>query len=339
MIKRYFVIPVALVFMCVQCTEEVQDSCVVNVIPQPVKFTKAAGCFTFSSRNIIWVQTGNEEQQVVADYFKEMVEVPTGLHFEISTYEGSVPPRRGIVFLQKDDPGYRLEGYRLNVMKNRVLISASEGNGLFYGVQSLRQLMPPGIESASVVEGINWTIPVLDITDYPRFPWRGMHLDVSRHFFPKEFIKRYIDMIAFHKMNVFHWHLVDDQGWRIEIKKYPKLTEIGAWRVEREGKAWNDRTPQQPGEKTAYGGFFTQEDIKEIVAYASDRYVTIVPEIEMPAHTTAALAAYPEFSCTGGPFKVPPGGVWPITDIFCAGKESTFTFLEDVLLEVMGLFR
>ncbi|MFN2314818.1 MAG: beta-N-acetylhexosaminidase, partial [Bacteroidales bacterium] len=199
-------------------------------------------------------------------------------------------------------------------------------------------LLPPQIESSTLASDVKWTMPCVTITDYPRFEWRGMHLDVSRHFFEVEFIKQYIDILAMHKLNVFHWHLVDDQGWRIEIKKYPRLTEVGAWRVDREDRPWNAREPQQAGEKATYGGFYTQEEIKEIVAYATERYITVVPEIEMPAHVGSALAAYPEYSCSGGPFTVPPGSVWPITDIYCAGKEETFTFLEDVLTEVMGLF-
>jgi hexosaminidase len=163
-------------------------------------------------------------------------------------------------------------------------------------------------------------------------------LDVSRHFLPKEFIYDFIDHLAMHKLNTFHWHLVDDQGWRIEIKKYPKLTDIGAWRVDREDLHWNAREDRKPDEKATYGGFYTQKEIRDIVAYAQSRYVTIVPEIEMPGHTTAALAAYPQYSCTGGPFTVLPGGVWPITDIFCAGKDETFDFLEDILTEVLDLF-
>jgi len=205
-------------------------------------------------------------------------------------------------------------------------------------VQTVRQLLPAAIENSSAVKGTKWSIPCVTVTDYPRFAWRGMHLDVSRHFFDVAFIKRYIDLLAMHKMNVFHWHLVDDQGWRIEIKKYPHLTEVGAWRVDREDKPWNSRMPQQPGEKATYGGFYTQEEIKEVVAYAAERHINVVPEIEMPAHVGSAMAAYPEYSCTGGPFTVPPGGVWPITDIYCAGKEETFSFLEDVLTEVMELF-
>jgi hexosaminidase len=163
-------------------------------------------------------------------------------------------------------------------------------------------------------------------------------LDVSRHFFSKVEVLRMIDNLSFHKINTFHLHLTDDQGWRIEIKKYPKLTEVGAWRVDREDKPWNSRPKQVSVEKASYGGFYTQADIKEMVAYAQSRFVTIVPEIEMPAHVTAALAAYPQYSCTGGPFTVLPGGVWPITDIYCAGNDSTFQFIEDVLSEVIDLF-
>ena len=178
----------------------------------------------------------------------------------------------------------------------------------------------------------------MSIEDRPRFGWRGGMLDCSRHFFPKDFVKRWIDILAMHKLNVFHWHLTDDQGWRIEIKKYPRLTEVGAWRVDREDQHWNARDPQKPGEAATYGGFYTQEDIREIVAYAASRYITVVPEIEMPGHAKAALTAYPELSCTGGPFTVPPGGYWPITDVFCPGNDGTFTFLENVLAEVVALF-
>jgi hexosaminidase len=161
---------------------------------------------------------------------------------------------------------------------------------------------------------------------------------VSRHFFPPSFIRRLIDILALHKMNVFHWHLTDDQGWRIEIRKYPKLTAIGSWRADREGIDWNLCQPQREGEPATYGGFYTQDEIREIVRYAAERNVTVVPEIEMPAHTTAALAAYPQYSCTGGPFHVTTGALWPITDIFCAGNDSTFEFLENILTEVFDLF-
>ena len=163
-------------------------------------------------------------------------------------------------------------------------LTAGTPAALFRGIQTLRQLLPAEIDCDTVMNGTVWKMPCVTVKDYPRFAWRGMHLDVSRHFLDTEFVKRYIDIIAMHKMNVFHWHLVDDQGWRIEIKKYPLLTEVGAWRVDREDRPWNDRRPQQTGEKATYGGFYTQEEIREIVAYAAERYITVVPEIEMPAH-------------------------------------------------------
>ena len=163
-------------------------------------------------------------------------------------------------------------------------------------------------------------------------------LDVARHFFQKEDVFRLIDHLALHKINTLQLHLVDDQGWRIEIKKYPKLTEVGAWRVDHEATPWNEREKQEPGEKATYGGFYTQEDIKGIVDYAQKRFITIVPEIEMPTHVTSALAAYPQFSCTGGPFTVPSGGLRSDPDIYCAGNDSTFLFLQDVLSEIIDLF-
>ncbi len=202
----------------------------------------------------------------------------------------------------------------------------------------MRQLLPPALERNGLVPGDSfaWTMPAVSISDYPRFEYRGMHLDVARHFFPVDFVKRYIDLLTLYKMNRFHWHLTEDQGWRIEIKKYPKLTEIGGFRSETLIGHYSNQPHQFDGQR--YGGFYTQDEIRDIVAYAKSRFVTIVPEIEMPGHTTAALAAYPRYSCTGGPFTVLPGGVWPITDIFCAGKDETFDFLQDILTEVMELF-
>jgi len=236
------------------------------------------------------------------------------------------------------DPSLGDEGYSVIITDNRVMIGANGGGGMLYGIETFMQLLSPEAYSSSTVRKDEWVVPTGVIRDSPRFAWRGMHLDVSRHFFPAEFIYRYIDMLAMHKFNVFHWHLVDDQGWRVEIKRWPRLTEVGAWRVDREDKHWNAREPQGEGDRATYGGYYSQEEIRDIVAYAAERRITIVPEIEMPAHVTCALAAYPQFSCTGGPFTVPPGGVWPITDIYCAGNDSTFIFLEEVLTEVMDLF-
>jgi N-acetyl-beta-hexosaminidase len=163
-------------------------------------------------------------------------------------------------------------------------------------------------------------------------------LDVSRHFHPKEYVLQLIDYLAMHKMNIFHWHLTDDQGWRVEIKSYPRLTEVGAWRVDRGETPWTLREQQQDSETASYGGFYTQDDIREVIAYAQSRYITIIPEIEMPGHCLAALASYPQYSCSGGPFKVPPGSVWPIKDVYCPGNDETFAFLEGILGEVADLF-
>ena len=236
------------------------------------------------------------------------------------------------------------EGYTLTVNPKEIIIKASGYNGALYALQTLRQLLPKEFESTTPVK-TDWVVPAVTITDAPQYAWRGLMLDVSRHFFPKEYILKTLDRMAMLKLNTFHFHLVDNEGWRIEIKKYPKLTKIGAWRVDQEDKLWNERTPNSANAfanpATApkkYGGFYTQEDIKEIVAYASARGITVIPEIEMPAHAMSAIAAYPELSCHKRPIGVPSGAVWPITDIYCAGQEETFTFLEDVLTEVMELF-
>jgi hexosaminidase len=227
------------------------------------------------------------------------------------------------------DTTNKAEGYKLTVDDSGISILAKDGAGLFYGIQSLIQL----------VGAYGTQMPVMTIVDYPRFQYRGMHLDVGRHMFPTEFIKKYIDLLAFHKMNRFHWHLTEDQGWRIEIKKYPKLQEVAAFRNETViGHARTaDRNNKKNFDGKRYGGFYTQDEIRDIVKYAEARYVTIVPEIEMPGHALAALSAYPNLGCTGGPYTA--ATTWGVfDDVFCAGKDETFTFLEGVLDEVLELF-
>ena len=236
------------------------------------------------------------------------------------------------------------EGYTLAVTPQQISIKAADYNGALYALQTLRQLLPNEVESSELVKR-DWLVPAVTITDAPQYQWRGLMLDVSRHFFPKEYILKTLDRMAMLKLNTFHFHLVDNEGWRIEIKKYPKLTEVGAWRVDQEDKLWDERIPN-PANAFAnpatapkkYGGFYTQEDIKEIVAYATARGITVIPEIEMPAHAMSAIAAYPELSCHKRPIGVPSGAVWPITDIYCAGQEETFDFIEEVLTEVLALF-
>ena len=245
---------------------------------------------------------------------------------------------QGDIFLSAGDsqPGLGGESYELTVNPGEIRIQAAAPAGVFYGVQTLLQLLPPGIFATGRVAGVAWQIPAVRIADQPRFPWRGFMLDVSRHFYDKQQIKQTLDFMAWHKLNVFHWHLVDDHGWRIEIKKYPKLTQIGAWRNSIGFElATNESTAYGPDGR--YGGFYTQDDIREIVAYAQARHITIVPEIEMPGHSTAALAAYPELSCTGGPFSMDlDAGIFK--GIYCPGNGQTFKFLEDVLTEVFQLF-
>lgn len=214
----------------------------------------------------------------------------------------------------------------LTVKADRVTLNGQTENGVFYGIQTLRKSIPAETKATSIL------LPAGSIQDEPRFSYRGMHLDVGRHFFPIEFVKKYIDLLALHNMNTFHWHLTEDQGWRIEIKKYPKLTEIGAWR---------DRTVigrnTEEYDNTRYGGFYTQEQAKEIVKYAGERYITVIPEVDLPGHMLAALAAYPEMGCTGGPYEVcPHWGVFE--DVLCIGNEKSMQFLEDVMAEIIDIF-
>ena len=298
-----------------------------SIIPKPASIECGHGVFTMDANTTIRVVGWDRSLARSARIMAERLRVVSG--FPLPVRRGTGSEKNAVVLaLEPWSTALGDEGYEMIVAPERIRVTARSARGAFYALQTLAQMIPMGTT----------TIPSVLITDFPRFPWRGMHLDVSRHFFPKEFIKTYIDMLAMHKMNTFHWHLVDDQGWRIEIKKYPRLTEIGAWRVDRENEDWDQRAPQQPGEQATYGGFYTQDDVREIVRYAAERHVTIVPEIEMPAHCRSALAAYPELSCTGGPFTVLPGGYWPNSDIYCAGNEATFVFLEDVLEEILRLF-
>nr|MBA3726488.1 beta-N-acetylhexosaminidase [Armatimonadota bacterium] len=230
-------------------------------------------------------------------------------------------------------------GYTLKVTDKSVSVTYGDRAGAFYAVQTLRQLLPPQIESARRIPA-NWEIPAVEIKDWPRFPWRGMHLDVSRHFFKVGYIKKFIDYLAMHKMNTFHWHLVDDGGWRQESKRFPKLTEVGAWRADTgeiwPGGAWNMGDLEFPGKGTGkklYGGFYTQKDIRDIVKYAKERHVTVVPEIEMPGHALPALVAYPKLGCQ----NTAAAGL-PRTNVFCVGNDKTLAFLEDILDETIGLF-
>lgn len=309
----------------------------ISVIPKPNFLQQLDDSFLLTDKTAIVYN--DLSLQPIAEYIAGWIQKRTGFRLSVLTEDLDFKPENAIILaLDSTAMANTNEGYRLEINPETIKITAQNNQAIFYGFQTLRQILPFEYKTNSADHSPLWNIPCLVIEDSPRYAWRGMMLDVSRHFFPKAFILEFIDYLAMYKLNTFHWHLVDDQGWRIEIKKYPRLTEIGAWRVDREDRHWNDRPAQEPGEKATYGGYYTQQDIKEIVAYAQSRYVTIVPEIEMPGHTVAALSAYPQYSCSGGPFTVLPGGYWPISDIYCAGNDSTYLFLEDILTEVMELF-
>ncbi|WP_346239541.1 beta-N-acetylhexosaminidase [Niabella insulamsoli] len=309
----------------------------VNIIPKPTSVVEKTGSFTISKKTPIIAKSKDEVKS--ANFLNDYLKQCYGYSLPVKS-SGS----KGIIIVAGNTGN---DGYTLNADKKSVVIKGSTAPGAFYGVQTLIQLLPTQKSSALIV-------PAVSITDAPTVAYRGLMLDVGRHFFPVDFVKRYIDYIALHKMNYFHWHLTEDQGWRIEIKKYPKLTEVGAWR----NGTIIGRFPGTGNTNEKYGGFYTQEQVKEIVKYAADRFITVVPEIEMPGHGSAAIAAYPYLSCfpekptydyfirdnrdeywagdLAGKQVMQSWGVYD--DIFCAGKETTFQFLQDVLDEVLPLF-
>jgi hexosaminidase len=306
----------------------------IAVIPQPVKVTPRTGRFTITSKTVVWSDAASAS---IAEQFARYVEPATGFTLRVRT--GGEPPPGSIAF-RRDRTLARLgsEGYSLDVQPTRVVARAPELAGLFYAVQTMRQLLPPEIFRDAPLGGISrmsWTMPAVAIDDYPRFAWRGAHLDVGRHFMPKEFVKKYIDLLALHKLNTFHWHLTEDQGWRLEIKQYPKLTEIGAWRKETVvGRPRGQDQATYDGKR--HGGYYTQDDAREIVAYAKARFINVVPEIEMPGHAVAAIAAYPELGITGQPIDVATH--WGVFSDILNAKPSTIQFMQNVLTEVMAIF-
>jgi hexosaminidase len=303
-----------------------------QVIPQPVKVTPRPGEFVITARTAIWT---DRESAPVGRQLARYLEPATGYTLRVVT--GGTVPARAVVLRRDATLMKRLggEGYVLDVKPASIVARAAGNAGLFYAVQTLRQLLPAEIFREAAVEAMRWRIPALAIEDRPRFAWRGGHLDVARHFMPKEFVKKYIDLLALHKFNVFHWHLTEDQGWRLEIEQYPRLTEVGAWR--KETLIGGNRKAGEPlYDGKRHGGFYTQDDAREIVAYARARYIEVVPEIEMPGHAMAAIAAYPELGVTGQPVEVATR--WGVFSDILNAEPPTIQFMQNVLKEVMAIF-
>jgi hexosaminidase len=298
------------------------DSSKINIIPQPSYINELPGNFEMTNQTVIVYK--NAAQKKIAAYLADYLH--RFYRLKIETKFGSKSLPNTILLLPMAREGTTSESYLLDIKQKSIVLSGSD-RGIFYGVQSILQLLP-GARDSTI------SLPCALIKDTPRFAYRGMMLDCGRHFFDVSFVKRFIDLLGLHKMNTFHWHLTEDQGWRIQIKKYPRLTSIGAWRDSTLSESLYDTPQKYDGQR--YGGFYTQNEIKEIVKYAKDRFITIIPEIEMPGHATAALAAYPELGCRNGSYSI--ATKWGVSeDVFCP-SEATFTFLDNVLTEVAQLF-
>jgi len=302
------------------------------IVPLPLRIESRAGVFKLGGRARILVDA---EARETGGYLAERLGPAMGRSLELGA---DTEPAMGNIVLATRDANAALgaEGYELVVTQDSVVIRAPGAAGLFYGVQSLLELLPPRALAAKPGGSGDWTIPCVTIEDQPRFQWRGLLLDVSRHFFTRNEVEQLLDSMALHKLNRLQMHLTDDQGWRIEIKKYPRLTEVGAWRKDI-GFGLDPKASAAYGPDGRYGGYYTQADIRQMVAYAAARHITIVPEIEMPGHAGAALAAYPRFSCSGTGYTTDVGG-GIFAGVYCPGNEETFQFLQDILAEVIELF-
>ena len=314
----------ALALVCASCGTEQEANYQVIPLPQEVSLTQG-NPFKLNGNVLIAYPENNALLQRNAEFLSEYIRQSTGYAPKTKAIAAGEQVKNAIT-LGLDPDIANKEGYVLTTTPEGISINGQTENGVFYGIQTLRKSIPAEAKGATIL------IPAGEIKDEPRFSYRGMHLDVGRHFFPIEFIKKYIDLLALHNMNTFHWHLTEDQGWRIEIKKYPKLTEIGSQR----SRTVIGRNTQEY-DNTPYGGFYTQEEAKEIVKYAQERYITVIPEVDLPGHMLAALAAYPEMGCTGGPYEVcPRWGVFE--DVLCIGNDKTMQFLEDVMSEIIEIF-
>ena len=339
------------ILICLISLASMAQPSAVSIIPAPVEVKSGQGFFSLNAGSSISISHADAELQRLATMLAGKLSTATG--FKIPLGEpGTMTRNAGNILLELNKSPESIlgtEGYRLAVTDAQVTISANNPSGLFYGMQTFFQLLPKEIESKSPVNDVKWEAPAMQVLDYPRFGWRGLMFDVSRHFFTKAEVKQFIDEMAAYKYNVMHWHLTDDEGWRIEIKSLPKLTEIGAWNVKRVG-TFGNFIPPTADEKRDYGGFYTQDDIKEVVQYAKDRFVNILPEVDVPGHSLATIASYPELSCTPGAEKYRvrsgekimnwhSGGFTALVDnTLCPANEKVYTFLDKVFTEVAQLF-
>ncbi|MBW1654104.1 glycoside hydrolase family 20 protein [Flavobacterium quisquiliarum] len=320
--KKY-IIYIVLLFGIFSLSAQEKKYNIYRTIPLAQSIKEVGGNpFILNRESKIYYPKKDQNLKQIAVFLSEYIQIAEGFKIEISTES----PKNNGIALQDNFKSDNKEAYNFTVNQNQILINGASSAGTFYGIQLLRKVLFEN-ETKSQIE-----LPAVEITDYPRFAYRGMHLDVARHFASVEFVKKYIDLLALHNINTFHWHLTDDQGWRVEIKKYPKLTQIGAFRTE-------TQVGKQVGvyDGKPHGGFYTQEQIKEIVAYAQQRFITTIPEIDLPGHMVAALASYPELGCVGEGYEVYKK--WGVSDdVLCIGNEKTFTFLEDVFTELIPLF-
>jgi len=316
-----FAVFVSLFFIsCSDNEKTIQADYSVVPIPRFIDIEDSSFFVLNKSTRILFIE-GNDESKILADFLSDYIDKSSGIKLELTTENRN----KNIIRLQKDIADVGEGYYKIAISPEDITIHAGDNNGLFYGIQTLRKSIPPG-------EAGNISFSTGVIEDFPRFSHRGASLDVARHFFSVEFVKKYIDVLAMYNMNVFHWHITDDQGWRIEIKKYPELTTIGSQRTETAIDRHSEEYDGKP-----YGGFYTQDQIKEVIEYAAQRYITVIPEIDIPGHTLSVLTSYPHLGCTGGPYQVGRG--WGIfEDVLCAGNDSVFTFLDDVFSEIVELF-
>ncbi len=320
---------IIILFACLLAAScaSVEEDAMISVIPQPNHIRKDEGEFTINRKTLVYLDESTDEMTRIMGFLNEKLGAAAGFELELAD---ELPADNCICFM---NAGLPAEAYCLNVLPNRVVVDYGDGAGAFYALQTIFQLLPEEIFAEGKKSGVKWVLPCVSIDDEPRFEYRGMHLDVCLHYFDFEFLKRYIDIMALHKVNRFHWHLTEDQGWRLEIKKYPLLTEKGQWR--KETVIGSLKSGIYDG--TPHGGYYSQDQVRELVQYAADRYVTIIPEIELPGHALAAIACYPELSC-GLEDHYETATRWGIfKQVYCP-KESTFEFLEDVFDEVFELF-